>query len=176
VFGRPNALKGEDTDLNGGRGILAMVLPLSAVLGAVPAIALFLAGVPTSVIDRWAAVLLLLGIVSGAALAPRLLPGAVQYSLTRRALAGIFGLVSAIAVGRGLAAMGIVPDALSHLQEQPSSFEGFSAIAQEAASILAFYGTLGVVAFVVLGPPPARSREAAEQADAADGASRRRPA
>ncbi len=138
MFGRPNALKGEDTDLNGGRGILAMVLPLSAVLGAVPAIALFLAGVPTSVIDRWAAVLLLLGIVSGAALAPRLLPGAVQYSLTRRALAGIFGLVSAIAVGRGR--------------------------------------TLGVVAFVVLGPPPARSREAAEQADAADGASRRRPA
>lgn len=135
------------------RVVLALGLPLVGVFLAMLAAGALSLVLPSGVVENgFVIVVVPAGIAAAALLAPRALRFAGRYSQLRRFLSGVFGWVAAVGVARGLEFVGIVPDALSHLQHA-SQWQGITAMGHEATMLLCFYGTLGAGTFVALGRP-----------------------
>ena len=72
-------------------------------------------------------------------------------------------------MGRGLEQVGVQPDALSHLRG-PLVWDGIRAMLHELMTMISVFGSLGAVAFVVLGTARVAEQRAAEGIRPAGGA------
>lgn len=152
--------------MSAARAVLGVLLSLSYVLGAAPALMVFSGDDVGSRLGVIASGLVGIGVA--AAVAPRLLAVAREYAFGRRLLAGVCGVASAVAVAGAVQLLGAKPDALSGLRQSSTATDLLPAFAQEAVSLLGFYGTLGVVAYTLLGVPRTEPARAAEQRGAPD--------
>ncbi len=81
-----------------------------------------------------------------ASVAARIVPNATRFSVPRRIVAGVAGLITLVVVGRCLPFLGLNADALSH---SPSPW----AVVEEALSMLIGYGSMLAAASAALGRP-----------------------
>ena len=86
------------------------------------------------------------GVIVMSHLAPRVVPKASRFSVGRRSVAGVAGLLAAMTVGRCLILLGLDADALS-------KSVSLWAVAQEALYMLLTFGTMLAAASAALGKP-----------------------
>jgi hypothetical protein len=137
------------------RALLGLALPFAGLLtGLLSSGVALTAGAPEFPVMALACVGMIGGVVAASCVVPRIVPSARAFSLSRRVLAGVAGIVG-LAVGGHLAVwLGLDPDALSH---SPS----YWAILEEAVAMAVGYGAMVAAASTMLGRPKTESEPVA---------------
>ena len=129
------------------RVLLSLGLPVGGVfIGFLPAGVAVLAGLHEPVVSVVGFLGMILGVIATSHLAPRVVPNATWFPVGRRIVAGVVGLLTAMAVGRCLLFLGLDAQALSNSSSP-------WAVVQEGVSMLLIFGAMLAAAGAALGTP-----------------------
>ena len=136
------------------RVLLGLSLSIGGMFTAFPIAGVAIAaGLHEPIVSVIAALGMVLGVVAMAHVAPRVFPNAVRFSISRRILAGLVGILAAVVGGRGLVLLGLDADALSNLPSADNAMALSWAIAQEGMYMVTTLGTMLAAASTALGRP-----------------------